>query len=321
MTSSSDFWPKLVMASRSSSDREQQLADEVDLGPLEAVAGALGEIEILDREVEIGRAGDGRSGLGELEALGLVAHLLDQLHQGAQGGTGRGQRLARRDGPVGLDGQDQAVEVGGLLDPGGLDLEGHPADGREDRVDRDDPDGGRRLVAVSGDVTTTLADRQIDGQPALAVEVCQEEVAVENVDFGVGGDVRGRHLLGAAHVEPQDDGLFAVRDQHQILEIQDDVGDVLGAAGDGVEFVEGFVEAHLGHCGARDGREQSAAQRVAQRVPESGLERADGEPLLVVLFVVDGLDGGTLDHQHVRTYLDGGSLDGGGTGDSGDHLL
>ena len=59
MTSSSDFWPKLVMASRSSSVFCEQLADGVDLGPLEAVAGTLGQVEVLDGQVEVGRAGGG----------------------------------------------------------------------------------------------------------------------------------------------------------------------------------------------------------------------------------------------------------------------
>ena len=47
----------------------EQLADGVDLGPLEAVARALGQVEILDRQVEVGRAGGGAGDLAELEAL------------------------------------------------------------------------------------------------------------------------------------------------------------------------------------------------------------------------------------------------------------
>src|ERR1700760_3230822 len=51
---------------------EEQLADGVDLGPLETVAGALGQVEVLDGQVEIGRRGGRRADLTELEALGLV---------------------------------------------------------------------------------------------------------------------------------------------------------------------------------------------------------------------------------------------------------
>src|SRR5687767_49569 len=34
---------------------EHELANRVDLGPLEAVAGPLGEVEVLDGQVEVGR--------------------------------------------------------------------------------------------------------------------------------------------------------------------------------------------------------------------------------------------------------------------------
>ena len=80
--------------------------------------------------------------LAELEALGLVAHLGDELDQRAERVAGRGQRLAGRDRAVGLDVEDEAVVVGLLLDAGGLDVEGDPAHRREDRVDRDDADRG-----------------------------------------------------------------------------------------------------------------------------------------------------------------------------------
>src|SRR5260221_14285323 len=54
---------------------QQQLADRVDLRPLETVARTLGQIEILDREIEVGRTGRDRGHLAELEALRLIAHV------------------------------------------------------------------------------------------------------------------------------------------------------------------------------------------------------------------------------------------------------
>ena len=92
------------------------------------------------------------------------------------------------------------------------------------------------------------------------------------------------------------------RREHDVLQVQDDVGDVLGDACDGVELVEGVIEADLGDGGAGDRRKQGAAEGVAECVAEAGLERADGEPLAVGLFLVDGLDGGALNDEHrVRT--------------------
>src|SRR5438270_5986222 len=80
-----------------------QLADGVDLGPLEAVAGPLGEVELLDRQIEVGRAAGGRAHVAQLEALGRLAHVGDQGDEGAQRVAGRGQRLLRGDRAVGLD--------------------------------------------------------------------------------------------------------------------------------------------------------------------------------------------------------------------------
>ena len=137
----------------------QQLADAVDLGPLEAVAGTLGQVEVLDGQIEVGGAGGRRGDLAEREALGLVAHLFDELHQRPQRGAGRGQGVAGGDGAVGLDVEDEAVEVGGHLDTGRLDGERHPANRREDGVDRDDADGRLRSCESAADGSPGRARR------------------------------------------------------------------------------------------------------------------------------------------------------------------
>jgi len=67
--------------------------------------------------------------------------------------------------------------------------------------------------------------------------------------------------------------------------------------------VQGLVEAHLGHGRAGNRRQQGAAEAVAEGVPETGLERSDGERLRVA-FGLAGLDFGTLDDQHAATLPD-----------------
>ena len=62
--------------------------------------------------------------------------------------------------------------------------------------------------------------------------------------------------------------------QHEVLEVEDDVGDVFLHTLDDVELVQRVVEAHLGDGRAGDRRQQRAPQAVADRVPEAGLERA-----------------------------------------------
>src|SRR3954452_13750715 len=59
----------------------QQLANRVDLRPLQAVARALGQVEVFDRQIEVGRRSGDRSDLTELEALRLVAEIGNQIDE------------------------------------------------------------------------------------------------------------------------------------------------------------------------------------------------------------------------------------------------
>ena len=69
-------------------------------------------------------------------------------------------------------------------------------------------------------------------------------------------------------------GSSDVHREHEVLDVEDEVGDVLLDPGDHVELVERLVEAHLRDRGAGDRREQRAAKAVAEGVAEAGLERA-----------------------------------------------
>ncbi len=105
------------------------------------------------------------------------------------------------------------------------------------------------------------------------------EVLVEDLDVGRALDVASGDRAGATHVETQGDGLLGHRGDDDVLEVQDDVGDVFGDAGDRVELVERVVEADGRDRRAGDRRQEGATQRVAERVAEAGLERADRETL------------------------------------------
>ena len=199
---------------------------------------------------------------------------------------------------VGLDVEHQAVEVGGLLHPDRLDGEGHPAHRREDGVDRDDADGGGPLVLVGREVAPAPLDGEVDGQPALAVERGDVLVGVEHLDVRGDLQVAGGGIARPPLVEADGHRLLAVHPEQDVLQVQDEVGDVLLDPGEGGELVEGVVEADLGDGGPGDRRQQGAPERVPEGVPEARVERPDGEPLAVVLLFADGFDGGSLDDEH-----------------------
>src|SRR5207248_518700 len=80
-----------------------QLADGVDLGPLEAVAGPFREVELLDRQVEIERSRPADRRVAQLQAPGHRRQLGQEADQVPQGLARRGQGLLGRDRPVGPD--------------------------------------------------------------------------------------------------------------------------------------------------------------------------------------------------------------------------
>src|SRR3984893_6188907 len=274
-----------------------QLADRADPGPLRAVARPLRQVELLDRQLEVRRRRRDRRHLTELEALRLRREVGGQADPVAQRLTRRRQGVAGRDRPVGLDLEAELVVVGRLLDSCRLDRERDPPHGREDRVDGDHADRRRALVALGREVAPALLDGEVESEAPPLVHGGEVQLGVEDLDVGRGLDVAGGDVARAALVEAQSDGLLRLASQHEVLEVQDEVGDVLLHPGDHVELVQRLVEPDLAHRGAGDRRQQRAAEAVAEGVAEAGLERGDRERLDVPLGV-GGFDFWTLDDQH-----------------------
>ena len=202
------------------------------------------------------------------------------------------------EGSVGLDLDDQLVEVGGLLDPDGLDRESHPTDRREDGIDRDDADGAGALVLVGRHVAAAPLDGEVHGDVALGVEGGDVLAWAQHLDVSTQLQVASRSGACALLVEADGHRLVAVDLEQEVLQVQDDVGDILLDARQGRELVEGLIEPHLSDGSTRDRRKKRPPQRVAERVAEAGVERSDRELLAVVLFFADCFDGGSLDDEH-----------------------
>ena len=85
-------------------------------------------------------------------------------------------------------------------------------------------------------------------------------------------------------------GRVAVEDADELLEVEQDVGDVLADARERRELVRDALELDRGDGGALERREQHAAQRVAERVAEAAVERLDHEdPAVLLDFLVGDL--------------------------------
>src|SRR4051794_19917490 len=256
-----------------------QLTRGVDALALEAVVGANRQVQVLDREGEVLRQllVDGRG--TDVDALGLDVELARQAEQLHQRLTCRGDGITRGDRRLGLDVDDQLVEVGALLDSGGLDLVGHLEHGAVDRVDGQPADlVVRALVLHRGDVATTALDDELHLDLALVVQGGDLQVGVVHLDTGGDLDVGSGHDAGAGLAQHHGHRLVVLAGDHEALEVEDDLGDVFLDALDGGELVQGTLHLDAGHGGPRDRGQQGATQRVAERVAEAGFQRFVHEP-------------------------------------------
>src|SRR5690606_1812648 len=276
-----------------------ELAHGVDALTLEAVVRPDGELQVLDRQREVRRElrVDGRR--ADLDALSLDVELTGQAEQLDQRATRRGESITRPDRRLGLDIDDELVEVGTALDASGLDLVRHLEHRRVDRVDRNPPDLGIGLLVLHRrDVASTTLDRQLHLELALAVERGDVQVGVVHLDPGRRRDVRRGDCTRALFAQVHHHWLVVFGGHDQTLQVEDDVGDVLLHPGDRGELVQDPVDPDRRDGRPRNRREQGSAQRVAERVAEARLERLDGEPGAVVadrLFA----EVGTLSDEHV----------------------
>src|SRR5215469_10981951 len=275
-----------------------KLADGVDALALEAVVGPDGEIELLDRQRQVRGQRGVRGRRADVDTLGIQVQLPGQAEQLDQSLARARDRIARAHRGLGLNVDDQPVEVGPLLDTGRLHLVGDPQHRRVDGVDRNPADLLAGLLVLGGrDVTTATLDRQLHLKLALAVERGDVQVRVVHLDARGRRDVRRGDLARALLAQVHDHRLVLLRGDHELLEVQDDVGDVLGHPAHGRELVQYALDPDAGHCRAWDRRQQSPPERVADGVPESRLERLDDEPRPELVHRFFG-KGGTLGDEH-----------------------
>ena len=98
-------------------------------------------------------------------------------------------------------------------------------------------------------------------------------IRIEDLDVGADLDVAGLGHAGTfllQHHALHALGMLADRD---LLDVEDDVGDILAHAGDRGELVQHAVDMHRGDRRALKRGKQHAAKRIAEGQPETALER------------------------------------------------
>jgi len=193
--------------------------------------------------------------------------------------AGAADRLFRVDRAVGLDVDDQLVQIRALLDARRIHRVGHAPHGRERSIQLQAADRTRLLLERKTRRRRAVAAATLDAQRHRQLtrlgQVRDHQIRVHDLDVVIGLDVTGGHRTRALLVQAQLRGIARMHAQRHGLEVEEDVDHVLLHALDAGVLVQYPVDLHLGDRRPRHGGEQHAAQRVAQGVAEATLERLD----------------------------------------------
>ena len=191
---------------------------------------------------------------------------------------GIGHGVFRSDGAVGFDRERQLVIVQVLTDAGRVYLVRHLANRRVERIDRDQTDRRiGRTVGRGGDIALPDVGGQFHVERRAFVEMADHQVLVHDLDVARDGDVAGLDGSGAGRRQLESLGAFALHADGELLDVQDDVGDVFTHTGQRRELVQHVLDLDRGDRRALERRQENAAKRVAQRQAEATLQRFGNE--------------------------------------------
>ena len=249
----------------------------MDARALQAVVGANREIKILDLLVELSVV----TGLlgSEDRNLFLLLGGLGQIHEGSHmlvdDISSLHDGVTRRKRTVGLDLEDEAIVVGVLTHAASLNELGAAVDRRVQRVDMNDADRiAVTLVRLIRDITATIADAHAHREVTALVEGSDVLLGVDELELRRNEEVCTGDL--ARTVDRNGGGSLVggtERTEHQTLNVQDDISDVLNHVGDSHELVLRTIDLDgLDSCALERG-EKDTTQGITQRVTIATLER------------------------------------------------
>ena len=153
----------------------------------------------------------------------------------------------RGHGAIGFDRQVELVIIQLLTDARIVDLVGDLANRRIERVNRDQADRCvSRTVGDSGDIALAGVSRDFHVERRAIVEVANHEIRVHHLDVASDSDVACLHSGRAGSRELHALRAFAFHPQRNLLDVEDDVGDVFTHAGERAEFVQHILDLDRG---------------------------------------------------------------------------
>src|SRR6266852_625603 len=260
-----------------------EFADGGDVGILQAVVAADGELELFDRAVEVLVAQGGAVVAAVVTGFHLLFKVDEDGHVVLEQLRGEAEGIGWKYSPVGPDLDSELVVVGDLTETSCFDEVVDLADGRVDGVDGNETEAEVTVeVLVGRDVAAAALEAHLHVDLTAFADGANVDVLVEDLDIAVGFDHAGGDDTGLVGTEVEGLGAFTGELEGNLLEVQDDVGRVFDDAGDGLELVQNAFDADCGYCSAFDGREKSAAKGVADGGTEAALKGLRGELAVLV---------------------------------------
>src|SRR5690606_38004695 len=181
-----------------------------------------------------------------------------------------------RNDAIGFDIENELVQVGALFDTSAFDGIADAAHGAVRSIQHDAADGVRAVVDqgahVAGHIAAPLLDLDVDLELACLGKVCNNVIGIDDLDVVGQLDVGGRDHALAFFAQDQGDVFAVMQLENHALEVKQDVDHVFAYARDGGVFVHDARDLDFGRRVAGHGRQQDAAQRIAQSVAIAALE-------------------------------------------------
>src|SRR5450755_1735957 len=253
-----------------------EVADVMDVLGLEAIRAAHRELEFIDRpqqdriELHLG-------GLGNRLVFPLQIDEHRQLV--LEDAAGPTDGLFRLDRAVGLDVDDELVEVSALLDAGRFDRVGHATHWAEGRIEQQAADGTALLLECHALHRRPVAAAALDFKQHVELtrlgQIGNDELGVYHLDVVIGLNIARGDRSRALLVQAQLGAVARVPAERHGLEVQQHIDHVFLYTLEAGVLVQHAVDLDFGDGSTRHGGEQHAPQSVAQRMAESALEGLD----------------------------------------------
>ncbi|SPO53068.1 protein of unknown function [Pseudomonas sp. JV551A1] len=196
-----------------------------------------------------------------------------------QDGRSAADSLFRIQGAVGFQINDQLVQVGTLFNTGVFDHIGDTTHRAERSVQLQTANATAfvfvGLTGVGRLVTTTTSYGELHVQGAVRRQVRDYVIGVDDLDIVIQLNIGSGNHPRTLFRQGQRNFVTTVQFDSQAFQVQQDFNDVFLNTFDRGVLMEYAVDLGLDYCTARHGGQQDAAQRVAQGMAETTLERLE----------------------------------------------